>query len=547
MEAKEKIIKIGFDLDGVIIGKPPLISKRLIEWLYRGRINKTLVYRYPQKIEKYIRGLSHYCLFRPPIKRNIKVLKRLSKNKNVQVYAITGRYGFLKDRTDVWLKKNEVENIFKEVYLNETDEQPHRFKRDILNNLKLDYFVDDDPLIINYLKREIKSTKILDEKRAQSKLSKLLRVKILIGISYYHPNISGLTIYAQNLAEELVKRGNSVGILTSRHLNNLPPKEVKKGVLIKRIWTPFIFGRGPIMPTFLLDSYKAVNEVDVVNIHIPQFEGVILALWAKLLGKKIILTHHCDLSNWPGFINQITEKVTYLSHFITCNLAEKVVVNSKDYANNSKFLSEFKNKLEYIYPPIKLKKADFSFNKDWRGIKYKIGFVGRLAREKGAKYLLQAIPSLEKKLGEDFRIFIVGPSKEVVGGGAEKGIVKLMDKFKERLVFLGKISDKQLAGFYKSIDVLVLPSTQSLESFGMVQVEAMLSGRPVVASNLPGVRVPVKVTGMGEIIIPRDVESLAKGIIKVLRGGRKYVKSRKKIEKIFNYKETIDTYEELFS
>ena len=372
-------------------------------------------------------------------------------------------------------------------------------------------------------------------------------MRILVGISYFTPNISGLTIYAENLAEGLSKKSHEIEIIASQHLRFLPKGEIKgNNIFIKRVWTPLIFGRGPIMPTYPIEAFFSVVRSDVVNCHIPQFEAVFLCLWAKLFGKKIVLTHHCDLSNWPGLINQITEKITYMSLLAAGFFADKIVVYTKDYADSSKYLSHFKSKLVYILPPVRVQTPPKDNISKYKNIKYKIGFAGRIAREKGITYLLETIPLLEKKLQGSFKIFLAGPSEEVIGGSYEKEIEYLLRKYKNYIVYLGPLSQKQMAGFYGLIDVLVLPSIERLESFGFVQVEAFLSGCPVVASKIPGVRMPIRLSGMGKTVPIKNVKELARSILEILEDRRKFVKPKKRIEKIFNFEKTINEYEKLF-
>jgi glycosyltransferase involved in cell wall biosynthesis len=74
----------------------------------------------------------------------------------------------------------------------------------------------------------------------------------------------------------------------------------------------------------------------------------------------------------------------------------------------------------------------------------------------------------------------------------------------------------------------------------------MLSGCPVVASNLPGVREPVRVTGMGEIVPIRDPRALADAIVNVIQNKSRYLRSRAQIEQTFSIERTLDEYEKLF-
>ena len=157
----EKKIRIAFDLDGIIIDKPPFISKKLLERLFRGSGRKGLHYRFPKTIlEQEIRKFSHFYLFRPPIWKNIEFIKELAKDKRYELYIVSARYSFIKNETWRWLEKRKINNIFKDVYLNTKDEQPHLFKERILKDLKPDIFIDDDNLMADYLAEKINDSKI---------------------------------------------------------------------------------------------------------------------------------------------------------------------------------------------------------------------------------------------------------------------------------------------------------------------------------------------------------------------------------------------------
>lgn len=159
MQPKQKIIKVGFDLDGVIIDKPPFMPKILIEWLYRSHKNKRLAYRFPNKPEQIIRWISHFPVFRPPLKKNLEYLIDYKKN-NHNIVAISSRYSFLEKRTQNWIKANGLEKVFTKVYLNTKDEQPHLFKERILKKISLDMYIDDDKPLVNYLKGKVKGLDI---------------------------------------------------------------------------------------------------------------------------------------------------------------------------------------------------------------------------------------------------------------------------------------------------------------------------------------------------------------------------------------------------
>jgi glycosyltransferase involved in cell wall biosynthesis len=178
--------------------------------------------------------------------------------------------------------------------------------------------------------------------------------------------------------------------------------------------------------------------------------------------------------------------------------------------------------------------------------KYIIGFAGRIAKQKGIPYLLNSIPVLEKNLG-DFKIVFAGPYKGVIGEKYFEEINDLVNKYQKNLCFLGSIKQEKMSDFYSLCDVLVLPSDDRLESFGLVQVEAMLNGCPVVATDLPGVRVPIKLTGMGEIVPVGNSRELAKAICKILKNRRYFIKTKEEIQKKFDAEVALEKYEEIFS
>jgi glycosyltransferase involved in cell wall biosynthesis len=375
-------------------------------------------------------------------------------------------------------------------------------------------------------------------------------MKILVGITYYLPNVSGVTIYAKRLVEELVKKGHQVTVLTSHYDCSLPRSEVINGVEVIRSPVVLKIGKGVIMPFLPGQVFQQMVKADVVNCHLPQFESFVFAVIGKLFKKKVFLTHHTDLSGWPGILNRISEAVVWFGQLIAGLLADKILPYTQDYADHSWYLTKFKKKLDFVYPPITTGKINFKLKKKWKKSigesKYLIGFAGRIARQKGIPYLLRAIPYLRKKVSS-FKIVFVGPSQKVIGENYLEEIRTLVNRYRGHIFFLGDIPEREMSSFYSLCDVLVLPSDDRLESFGIVQIEAMLNGCPVVATTLPGVRVPIRLTKMGLLVQPRRSRLLARAIIEVLENREKFIKPRREIIKLFDYEETVRAYERIFS
>jgi hypothetical protein len=143
-------MNIGFDLDNIFISTPPFIPKALIARLYMKKSNGALIYRIPSKQEQLIRLISHYPLFRPPIKNNLAFLKSIRKDGH-NFYLISSRYGFLQKMTNRIIKKHRLDLLFNKLYFNYENKQPHVFKSKLVNKLKLEKYVDDDLHLLKYI------------------------------------------------------------------------------------------------------------------------------------------------------------------------------------------------------------------------------------------------------------------------------------------------------------------------------------------------------------------------------------------------------------
>jgi uncharacterized HAD superfamily protein len=157
----KKKLKVGFDLDGVIIDKPFFVPKSIIEYLYRAHNGNHKKYRVPTcQLEILVRKLSHHWAFRLPLKKNLEQVKKIAQQPNIDAYIISGRYNFLENRTKQWFNVHHLNGLFKKVFINMSNDQPHLFKEKMIKKLSLDYFVDDDPVTWRYLVDKIKGVNI---------------------------------------------------------------------------------------------------------------------------------------------------------------------------------------------------------------------------------------------------------------------------------------------------------------------------------------------------------------------------------------------------
>jgi glycosyltransferase involved in cell wall biosynthesis len=345
---------------------------------------------------------------------------------------------------------------------------------------------------------------------------------ILIALTYYHPHKSGLTIYVRRLARALAARHHQVTVLTSQYDPALPQTETLEGVQVVRIPVGFHVSKGVIMPGLPARAWKLMRTADVVNLHVPQFDAFFMAIMAGLLRKPVVLTYHCDLLLPRGVINHIANIVSNLANRISILLSRKVITNTLDFARHSPYLRSHLKKVVEIHPPIDtldVKESDISaFRKKYHitASDQLIGMVARLATEKGVEHLVAALPDV-LRAHPQARVMFVGQYQNVMGEAAYAArLAPMIKALEEHWTFLGVIPDRELSAFYRVCRVLVFPSINSTDSFGMVQVEAMSCGLPVVASDMPGIRQPVLMTGMGRVVPPCEPAQLAEAINELL-------------------------------
>ncbi len=376
-------------------------------------------------------------------------------------------------------------------------------------------------------------------------------MRILFVLTYYRPHVSGLTIYVERLARAMARRGHTVTVLTSQYDRTLPREEVRDGVRVVRAPVLFRVSKGVIMPTFGLLATRLVRQHDVISLHLPQFDAAGVALRGRLMGKPTTLTYHCDLSLPPGLFNRFVNRVVDVMNDLAGRLADVIVAYTEDFARHSPYLSRFYHKVRVIPPPVEIPHprpeavAAFAQRHSLNGHRV-IGMAARLATEKGVEYLLYALPRILEEF-PNARVLFAGQYRNVLGEEAyARRLAPLLERYRDHWEFLGVLNPEEMAVFYANSDVLVLPSLNSTESFGLVQVEAMLCGTPSVASDLPGVRQPVYQTGMGEVVPVADADSLAEAILRVLRERERYVRPREEIEARFSTERTAQGYEALF-
>jgi glycosyltransferase involved in cell wall biosynthesis len=375
-------------------------------------------------------------------------------------------------------------------------------------------------------------------------------MRILCVLTYYRPHISGLTMYVERLADSLAQRGHCITILTSQYDPSLPQLELVGDVKVVRAPVIARISKGVLMPTFGVLATALALQHDAMSLHLPQFDASGLAVRGRLLRQPVVLTYQCDLSLPPGIVNRAAMQAVNLSNLVAGRLADVIVASTQDYADHSPYLSRFASKLRIIPMPVEVSQpsaasiAAFRRRRNIQGPV--IGMAARLAAEKGVEVLLHALPRILRDYPHA-QVLYVGPYEHVLGEAAyARRLEPLVQHYRDHWNFLGTLSDQDMAAFFANCDVLVVPSLNSTESFGLVQAEAMLCGTPCVASDLPGVRQPVLQTGMGMVAPVGNSNALADAVLAVLRNRSRYVRPRDEIAALFSSQRTALEYERLF-
>lgn len=328
------------------------------------------------------------------------------------------------------------------------------------------------------------------------------KIRVLQVNKSYYPVIGGIEKTVKQIAEGLSDRTDMSVLVCSENRHLI--KEVINGVKITRVPSIFKWGNLPIPVGFNCALRRLSKEQDVIHLHMPFPFGDLACLLSGYKG-KLVLWWHSDI------VRQKKMMLLYKPIMLRMlKRADVIVVATEGHINGSSYLEPYRNKCVIIPFGVnkntELAADEYKSNgkPDIKNEKLRFLFVGRLVYYKGCKILLEAFSKVENA------------ELIMVGSGVMEEELKQFAKMlniDENVHFLGEVSEEELYRQYAGCDVFVLPSVAKSEAFGLVQIEAMAFGKPVINTKLPSGVPYVSIDGVTGITVePENAETLAEAM-----------------------------------
>ncbi len=333
--------------------------------------------------------------------------------------------------------------------------------------------------------------------------------------TFYPPWRGGAETYVKNLAENLARMGHEVQVVAA-HQPLSPGKYFQDGVVVKRLKSAGMFYGVPIIPELL--QYLVSIDTDLIHVNFPNpFNAAIGALASIIKKIPAVLTWHNDLPSVTKLAGSIVRIHDDLAAPIYLKYYDSIITTSNIYHKKSKMLRKFQNKTKTIFNGVDCKRfnpdvysEDIKIDLEMKDSKI-ILFVAALTkwhRYKGLDILIEAF-----RLIRDMDIKLL-----VVGGGGLKSEYEAYTRsvnLTDKVVFVGEVSDDLLPKYYSIADMLVLPSKDRSEGFGLTILEANASGKPVIGSNIGGIPGILTDNDNGILVPPNNPTLLADAICRL--------------------------------
>jgi len=342
-------------------------------------------------------------------------------------------------------------------------------------------------------------------------------LKICITNTFFPPWRGGAETYNYNLSKNLTLLGHQVQVICASDPEP-PRRQLLEQIEIRRLKSIGRIYGVPIVPDLPLALGDV--EADILHANFPNpYNASIASLISILKDIPAVLTWHNDLppvsvgASLIAYVHDNLAAPIYLLAF------KKIISTSESYAETSKTLQRYRKKVVIIPNGVDTErfnpKTDGSqvrarYNLEESKVILFVGALTRWHRYKGVDILIKAFMEIQRQL-KNARLLIVGE------GDLKPEYQALGSRIEHKVIFAGNIDDDELPSYYAASDLLVLPSLDRSEGFGLTLLEANATGKPVVASNVGGIPSVVTDGVNGLLVPPCDEKTLAKTVINLLR------------------------------
>jgi glycosyltransferase involved in cell wall biosynthesis/GT2 family glycosyltransferase len=408
-----------------------------------------------------------------------------------------------------------------------------------------------------------KADSLLNYNKTTKTLSEDAKLKICFLSQEFSKNCNGgICRYTYDLAHALAESGNKVHVITKSERNREYEYRDDKVFVHEIIPEPIDFlalpGNMQISKKNLAYSYSACLklldlkekfDIQIVEAPLWDAEGFVFSLVKNISLVIRIETPLFKVAEIQGWNNTTDLKLANWMEGEAIRRADKVIAISKDIGiliSNHHLIQ--KEKIELCPLGIEVPHKNQLLN-DQEKSDFIVLFVGRLEKRKGIETLFRAIPEVLEEV-PDAQFYIVGKDTDLApsGGSYKNYLLKNLDKkCHSNVKFIGYIEDRKLKNYYKDCNLFVAPSLY--ESFGLIFLEAMGWGKPVIGCDIGGIPEIVKDGMNGILIKPDDEKSLAEAIIRLLTdrdlrskmgaSGRRKVEDEFSVDKMSEYTHAI--------
>ena len=359
----------------------------------------------------------------------------------------------------------------------------------------------------------------------------------------FYPFVGGVENYVYNLSKELVKKGHKVTVICANEPNT-KRKETINGIDVKRL--PYIgkIANTNITPTLPLELFK--EDFDIIHTHLPTpWSADWSTIFAKLKSKPLVLTYHNDIVS-KGLTSYIAKFYNLTSLKMVLELSDKIVITQSSYLNRSPYLSKYRDKIEVIPVGVDTEKFKPLNIQEYENTLFFLSILDKFHEYKGLEYLLKALKIVKDEIKN---------VKLIVGGeGDLKSYYQEIANslgLENNVRFVGFIPDSKIVEYYNRCSAFVLPSYSSdQEGFGIVLLEALACGKPVITTEIVGVSKDVQEFNAGVVVKPRDVDSLANAIVEILQDEdlrRKMGENGRKVDEKYSWHNIAGIMEKIYT